>query len=80
MAHEATPTKPEDLSLRVLVPALMISELKRALGAYAASRCSGPRRTVHGGRVALRSNCQKNALGQTLNIFRQKRNAISGNR
>ncbi len=30
MAHEATPAKPEDLSLRVLVPAFMISELKRA--------------------------------------------------
>ena len=30
MANEATPAKPEDLSLRVLVPAFMISELKRA--------------------------------------------------
>ena len=30
MAHEAVPDKPEDLSLRVLVPAFMISELKRA--------------------------------------------------
>jgi flagellar biosynthetic protein FliP len=30
MAHEATPARPEDLSLRVLVPAFMISELKRA--------------------------------------------------
>jgi flagellar biosynthetic protein FliP len=30
MAHEAVPAKPEDLSLRVLVPAFMISELKRA--------------------------------------------------
>ncbi len=30
MAHEAAPAKPEDLSLRVLVPAFMISELKRA--------------------------------------------------
>jgi hypothetical protein len=30
MAKEAGPAKPEDLSLRVLVPAFMISELKRA--------------------------------------------------
>jgi len=30
MSHEATPAKPEDLSLRVLVPAFMISELRRA--------------------------------------------------
>jgi flagellar biosynthesis protein FliP len=30
MAHEAAPARPEDLSLRVLVPAFMISELKRA--------------------------------------------------
>src|SRR5579875_2824704 len=30
MAHEAAPAKPEDLSLRVLIPAFMISELKRA--------------------------------------------------
>jgi flagellar biosynthetic protein FliP len=30
MSHEARPAKPEDLSLRVLVPAFMISELKRA--------------------------------------------------
>jgi flagellar biosynthetic protein FliP len=30
MAKETTPAKPEDLSLRVLVPAFMISELKRA--------------------------------------------------
>ena len=30
MAREATPARPEDLSLRVLVPAFMISELKRA--------------------------------------------------
>ena len=30
MSHEAAPAKPEDLSLRVLVPAFMISELKRA--------------------------------------------------
>jgi flagellar biosynthesis protein FliP len=30
MAHEAQPARPEDLSLRVLVPAFMISELKRA--------------------------------------------------
>ena len=30
MAKEAQPAKPEDLSLRVLVPAFMISELKRA--------------------------------------------------
>jgi flagellar biosynthetic protein FliP len=30
MSHEAVPAKPEDLSLRVLVPAFMISELKRA--------------------------------------------------
>jgi flagellar biosynthesis protein FliP len=30
LAHEATPARPEDLSLRVLVPAFMISELKRA--------------------------------------------------
>jgi len=30
MLHEARPDKPEDLSLRVLVPAFMISELKRA--------------------------------------------------
>jgi len=30
MAAEALPAKPEDLSLRVLVPAFMISELKRA--------------------------------------------------
>ncbi len=30
LAREATPARPEDLSLRVLVPAFMISELKRA--------------------------------------------------
>ena len=30
MSHEARPAKPEDLSLRVLVPAFMISELRRA--------------------------------------------------
>ena len=30
MAKETEPSKPEDLSLRVLVPAFMISELKRA--------------------------------------------------
>jgi flagellar biosynthetic protein FliP len=30
MAKEAEPAKPEDLSLRILVPAFMISELKRA--------------------------------------------------
>jgi len=30
MAAETTPAKPDDLSLRVLVPAFMISELKRA--------------------------------------------------
>ena len=30
MAAEAAPAKPDDLSLRVLVPAFMISELKRA--------------------------------------------------
>jgi flagellar biosynthesis protein FliP len=30
MAKEAEPAKPEDVSLRVLVPAFMISELKRA--------------------------------------------------
>ena len=30
MSREATPARPEDLSLRVLVPAFMISELKRA--------------------------------------------------
>jgi flagellar biosynthetic protein FliP len=30
MAKEAEPAKPEDMSLRVLVPAFMISELKRA--------------------------------------------------
>ena len=30
MSHEAQPAKPEDVSLRVLVPAFMISELKRA--------------------------------------------------
>ena len=30
MAHEAQPSTPEDMSLRVLVPAFMISELKRA--------------------------------------------------
>jgi flagellar biosynthetic protein FliP len=30
MAHEKVPDKPEDISLRVLVPAFMISELKRA--------------------------------------------------
>jgi flagellar biosynthetic protein FliP len=30
MSHEAAPAKPEDLSLRILVPAFMISELKRA--------------------------------------------------
>jgi flagellar biosynthetic protein FliP len=30
MSKEAEPAKPEDLSLRVLVPAFMISELKRA--------------------------------------------------
>ena len=29
MAKEAEPAKPEDLSLRILVPAFMISELKR---------------------------------------------------
>jgi len=30
MAKEAAPAKPEDLSLRVMVPAFMISEFKRA--------------------------------------------------
>ena len=30
MSHEATPARPEDLPLRVMVPAFMISELKRA--------------------------------------------------
>ena len=30
MAHEAQPATPEEMSLRVLVPAFMISELKRA--------------------------------------------------
>ncbi|HLH91416.1 MAG TPA: flagellar type III secretion system pore protein FliP [Xanthobacteraceae bacterium] len=30
MSHDAAPAKPEDLSLRVLVPAFMISELRRA--------------------------------------------------
>ena len=30
MSKQATPAKPEDLSLRVLIPAFMISELKRA--------------------------------------------------
>jgi len=30
MSKEAAPAKPEDLSLRVLIPAFMISELKRA--------------------------------------------------
>ncbi|MBV9346642.1 MAG: flagellar type III secretion system pore protein FliP [Pseudolabrys sp.] len=30
MSSEAVPAKPEDLSLRVLIPAFMISELKRA--------------------------------------------------
>ncbi|MGE0062714.1 MAG: flagellar type III secretion system pore protein FliP [Xanthobacteraceae bacterium] len=30
MSHTAAPEKPEDLSLRVLIPAFMISELKRA--------------------------------------------------
>jgi flagellar biosynthetic protein FliP len=30
MAHEAPPAQPDELSLRVLVPAFMISELKRA--------------------------------------------------
>jgi flagellar biosynthetic protein FliP len=30
MSHEAAPARPEDLSLRVLVPAFMISELRRA--------------------------------------------------
>jgi flagellar biosynthesis protein FliP len=30
MSKEAEPAKPEDISLRVLVPAFMISELKRA--------------------------------------------------
>jgi flagellar biosynthetic protein FliP len=30
MSHEAAPARPEDTSLRVLVPAFMISELKRA--------------------------------------------------
>ncbi|HEY4920786.1 MAG TPA: flagellar type III secretion system pore protein FliP [Xanthobacteraceae bacterium] len=30
LAHEPTPAKPEDLSLRVIVPAFMISELRRA--------------------------------------------------
>jgi flagellar biosynthetic protein FliP len=30
LTHEATPAKPEDLSLRVIVPAFMISELRRA--------------------------------------------------
>jgi flagellar biosynthesis protein FliP len=30
MSHEAQPARPEDLSLRVLLPAFMISELKRA--------------------------------------------------
>jgi flagellar biosynthetic protein FliP len=30
MAHEATPASPEDLSMRIVVPAFMISELRRA--------------------------------------------------
>jgi flagellar biosynthetic protein FliP len=30
MAHEAQPASPEDLSMRIVVPAFMISELKRA--------------------------------------------------
>jgi flagellar biosynthesis protein FliP len=30
MSHEATPARPDDLSLRLLVPAFMISELRRA--------------------------------------------------
>jgi flagellar biosynthetic protein FliP len=30
MSHEAPPAKPEDLSLRLIVPAFMISELRRA--------------------------------------------------
>jgi flagellar biosynthetic protein FliP len=30
MSHDAAPAKPEDLSLRVLAPAFMISELRRA--------------------------------------------------
>jgi flagellar biosynthetic protein FliP len=30
MSHDAAPAKPEDLSLRILVPAFMISELRRA--------------------------------------------------
>jgi len=30
MSHQARPEKPEDMSLRILVPAFMISELKRA--------------------------------------------------
>ena len=30
MSHEAAPANPQDLSLRILVPAFMISELKRA--------------------------------------------------
>ena len=30
MSHEAAPASPQDLSLRILVPAFMISELKRA--------------------------------------------------
>jgi len=30
LSHQAVPEKPEDMSLRVLIPAFMISELKRA--------------------------------------------------
>ena len=30
LAHQAQPASPEDLSLRVVVPAFMISELRRA--------------------------------------------------
>jgi flagellar biosynthetic protein FliP len=30
LSHQPTPDKPEDMSLRILVPAFMISELKRA--------------------------------------------------
>jgi flagellar biosynthesis protein FliP len=30
LSHEQRPARPEDVSLRVLVPAFMISELKRA--------------------------------------------------
>jgi len=30
LSHQAVPDKPEDMSLRVLIPAFMISELKRA--------------------------------------------------